>query len=100
MGKVVRNNWRIRLGDIASVHKYQAIPVGNSVHILPFEDTKEGISGNLTQTYLIPYFKDTYRPVHKGDTFICRGGFKSVEFKVIETYPEKCCIVGPQTVIF
>ena len=100
MGKVVRNNLRIRLGDIASVHKYQAIPVGNSIHILPFEDTKEGISGNLTQTYLIPYFKDTYRPVHKGDTFICRGGFKSVEFKVIETYPEKCCIVGPQTVIF
>ena len=100
MGKVVRNNLRIRLGDIASVHKYQAIPVGNSVHILPFEDTKEGISDNLTQTYLIPYFKDNYRPVHKGDTFICRGGFKSVEFKVIETYPEKCCIVRPQTVIF
>ena len=100
MGKVVRNNLRIRLGDIVSVHKYQTIPVGNRVHILPFEDTIEGISGNLTQTYLIPYFKDAYRPVHKGDTFICRGGFKSVEFKVVETDPEKCCIVGPQTVIF
>ena len=72
-----------------SVHKYQTIPVGNRVHILPFEDTIEGISGNLTQTYLI-----------KGNTFICRGGFKSVEFKVVETDPEKCCIVGPQTVIF
>ena len=65
-------------------------------------------SGRLTddkirmgkQTYLIPYFKDAYRPVHKGDTFICRGGFKQVEFKVVETDPEKCCIVGPQTVIF
>ena len=67
MGKVVRNNLRIRLGDIVSVHKYQTIPVGNRVHILPFEDTIEGISGNLTQTYLIPYFKDAYRPVHKGD---------------------------------
>ena len=100
MGKVVRNNLRIRLGDIVSVHKYQTIPVGNRVHILPFEDTIEGISGNLTQTYLIPYFKDAYRPVHKGDTFICRGGFKQVEFKVVETDPEKCCIVGPQTVIF
>ena len=83
MGKVVRNNLRIRLGDIVSVHKYQTIPVGNRVHILPFEDTIEGISGNLTQTYLIPYFKDAYRPV-----------------KVVETDPEKCCIVGPQTVIF
>ena len=91
---------RIRLGDIVSVHKYQTIPVGNRVHILPFEDTIEGISGNLTQTYLIPYFKDAYRLIHKGDTFIYRGGFKQVEFKVVETDPEKCCIVGPQIVIF
>jgi transitional endoplasmic reticulum ATPase len=74
--------------------------MGKRVHILPLEDTIEGISGNLTQTYLIPYFKDVYRPVHKGDTFIVRGGFKSVEFKVVETDPEKSCIVGPQTVIF
>ena len=32
--------------------------------------------------------------------FICRGGFKAVEFKIVETDPEKCCIVGPQTVLF
>ena len=100
MNKVVRHNLRVRLGDIVSVHKYTNIPVGARVHILPFEDSVEGISGNLTQTYLIPYFKDTYRPIHKGDTFTCRGGFKAVEFKVVETDPEKCCIVGPQTVIF
>jgi transitional endoplasmic reticulum ATPase len=54
----------------------------------------------LTQTYLIPYFKDVYRSVYKGDTFIVRGGFKAVEFKVVETDPEKCCIIGPQTFIF
>ena len=100
MNKVVRHNLRVRLGDIVSVHKFPNIPVGNRVHILPFEDSVEGISGNLTQTYLIPYFKDTYRPIHKGDTFTCRGGFKAVEFKVVETDPEKCCIVGPQTIIF
>ncbi|MCQ2818567.1 MAG: hypothetical protein MJ252_14960 [archaeon] len=88
------------MGDIVSVQKYPTVPVGARVHILPFEDSIEGITGNLTQTYLIPYFKDTYRPVHKGDTFLCRGGFKAVEFKVVETDPEKCCIVGPQTVIF
>ena len=100
MNKVVRKNLCVRLGDIVSVHKHSDIPVGNRVHILPIDDTIEGITGNLTQTYLIPYFKDTYRPVHKGDCFICRGGFKAVEFKVVETDPEKCCIVGPQTVIF
>ena len=99
IGKVARNNLRIRLGDPVSIHKCQTILIGNSVHILPFEDTIEGISDNLAKTFLIPYFRDAYRPVHEGDTFICRGGFKSVEFKVIETDPEKYCIVGPQTVI-
>ena len=33
MGKVVRNNLRIRLGDIVSVHKYQTIPVGHQYEI-------------------------------------------------------------------
>jgi transitional endoplasmic reticulum ATPase len=100
MNKIVRNNLRVRLSDVVSVTKYPNVPMGKRVHILPFEDSKEGITGNLTQTYLIPYFKDVYRPVHKGDTFIVRGGFKAVEFKVVETDPEKCCIIGPQTVIF
>ena len=36
----------------------------------------------------------------KGDSFVCRGGFKSVQFKVIETEPDKCCIVGIPTLIF
>ena len=100
MNKVVRRNLRVRLGDISSVTKYPNVPMGKRVHILPFEDSIEGLTGNLTQTYLIPYFKDVYRPVHKGDTFIVRGGFRPVEFKVVETDPEKCCIIGPQTVIF
>ena len=100
MNKVIRRNLRVRLGDVASVTKYPNVPMGKRVHILPFEDSIEGITGNLTQTYLIPYFKDVYRPIHKGDTFVVRGGFRPVEFKVVETDPEKCCIVGPQTVIF
>ena len=100
MNKVVRRNIRVRLGDVSSVTKYPNVPMGKRVHILPFEDSIEGITGNLTQTYLIPYFKDVYRPVHKGDTFVVRGGFRPVEFKVVETDPEKCCIIGPQTVIF
>ena len=63
-------------------------------YFLFFKDSIEGIS----QTYLIPYFKDVYRPVHKSDIFVCRAGFKNVEFKVVET--KKCCIVGTQTIIF
>ncbi len=100
MNKVVRRNLRVRLGDLINVTKHPNVPMGKRIHILPFEDSIEGLTGNLTETYLVPYFKDVYRPVHKGDTFVVRGGFKAVEFKVVETDPEECCIVGPQTVIF
>ena len=100
MNKVIRRNIRERLSDVVSVTKQPNVPMGKRVHILPFEDTVEGLTGDLTQTYLIPYFKDVFRPVHKGDTFLVRGGFRPVEFKVVETDPENYCIVGTQTLIF
>ncbi len=100
MNKVVRRNLRVRLGDVIAVHPCPDIPNGNKVHILPIDDTIEGITGNLTQTYLIPYFKDCYRPVRKGDTFLVRGGFKAVEFKVVEVDPGEYCIVSPNTMLF
>ncbi len=99
MNKVVRRNLRVRLGDVVSVHPCPDIPNGNKIHILPIDDTIEGITGNLTQTYLIPYFKDCYRPVRKGDTFLVRGGFKAVEFKVVEVDPGEYCIVSPSTML-
>lgn len=82
------------------MHPCPDIPNGNRIHILPIDDTIEGVTGNLTQTYLVPYFKDCYRPVRKGDTFLVRGGFKAVEFKVVETDPGEFCIVAPNTMIF
>jgi transitional endoplasmic reticulum ATPase len=100
MNKVVRKNLRVRFGDVVQVHPCPDIPNGNRIHILPIDDTIEGVTGNLTQTFLVPYFKDCYRPVRKGDTFLVRGGFKAVEFKVVETDPGEFCIVAPNTMIF
>jgi len=40
-----------------------------------------------------------YRPVRKGDTFLVRGGMRTVEFKVVETDPAEYCIVAQDTVI-
>ena len=45
--------------------------------------------------YLKPYFLEAFRPIHKGDNFIIRGGMRAVEFKVIETDPAPYCIVAP-----
>ena len=100
MNKVVRRNLRVRLGDVVAVHPCPDIPNGNRAHILTIDDTIEGITGILTQTYLISYFKDCYRPVRKSDTFLVRGGFKAVEFKVVEVDPGEYCIVSPKTMLF
>ena len=54
---------------------------------------------NLFEVFLKPYFLEAYRPVHKGDIFLVRGGMRAVEFKVIETDPSPFCIVAPDTVI-
>lgn len=100
MNKVMRKNLRVHLGDIVTVKACPDIPNGTRVHILPMEDTIEGITGNLTQTYLLPYFKDAYRPVKKGDIHLVRGPFRPVEFKIVETEPGEQCIVAPTTLIF
>ncbi|KAH9671435.1 cell division control protein 48 [Citrus sinensis] len=128
MNKVVRSNLRVRLGDVVSVHQCADVKYGKRVHILPVDDTIEGVTGNLFDAYLKPgsqlpllfslchsslsfsyarphthagsYFTEAYRPVRKGDLFLVRGGMRSVEFKVIETDPPEYCVVAPDTEIF
>lgn len=53
-------------GDIASLHSAGDVKYGKAVHILPFEDSIQGITGNIFETYLKPYFTEAYRPVRKG----------------------------------
>jgi transitional endoplasmic reticulum ATPase len=101
MNKVVRKNLRVKLGDIVSVHSVAEVPYGKAVHVLPFDDSVEGISGNIFDTYIKPYFLEAYRPVRKGDTFIVRDSFRPVEFKVMEIDPPdtEYCIVASDTII-
>ncbi|XP_017250418.1 cell division control protein 48 homolog E [Daucus carota subsp. sativus] len=100
LNKVVRANLRVRLGDVVSVHQCPDVKYGKRVYILPLDDTIEGLTGNLFDAYLKPYFLDSYRPVRKGDFFLVRGGMRSVEFKVVETDPGEYCVVAPDTEIF
>ncbi|KAG0747366.1 hypothetical protein G6F57_000140 [Rhizopus arrhizus] len=99
INKVVRNNLRVRLGDVITLHPCPDIKYGKRIHVLPIDDTVEGLTGNLFETFLKPYFLEAYRPVRKGDTFLVRGGMRAVEFKVVETDPEPYCIVAQDTVI-
>ncbi|CAB1318859.1 unnamed protein product, partial [Coregonus sp. 'balchen'] len=74
MNRVVRNNLRVRLGDVISIQPCPDVKYGKRIHVLPIDDTVEGITGNL-------------------------GGMRAVEFKVVETDPNPYCIVAPDTVI-
>jgi transitional endoplasmic reticulum ATPase len=47
MNKCVRKNLKVRLGDVVSVHQCPDVKYGKRVHILPIDDTIEGITGNL-----------------------------------------------------
>ena len=56
-------------------------------YVLPYTVCREfsdplGLSGNLFDVYLRPYFLEAYRPVRKGDVFQVRGGMRTVDFKV------------------
>ncbi|KAF6995742.1 hypothetical protein CFC21_012193 [Triticum aestivum] len=101
INKVAHSNLRVRIADVVSVHLCHDAKFGRRVHILPLDDTVEGIAGNLFDAYLKPYFVDAYRPVHKGDLFLVRGGMRSVEFKVMKIDPAvDYCVVAPDTEIF
>ncbi|KAB1203381.1 hypothetical protein CJ030_MR8G004873 [Morella rubra] len=52
MTNVVRSNLRVRLGDVVSVHQCADVKYGKRVHILPVDDTIEGVTGNLFDAYL------------------------------------------------
>lgn len=99
MNKVVRKNLRVRLGDIVTVNAKEDIPYCKKVHILPLDDTIEGVSGNLFDAYLKPYFLEAYRPLRKGDLFLVRMAMHPVEFKVVEMDPAPYGVVAPDTEI-
>lgn len=96
----MRQNLKLRVGDIAVINPSPQTPNLTKLHILPYADTVEGLTGDLAQTYLIPYFKDAFRAVHKGDSFIVRGNFKPVEFKIVATEPGDFGIVTSSTILF
>ncbi|KAJ7870982.1 P-loop containing nucleoside triphosphate hydrolase protein [Mycena olivaceomarginata] len=99
VNKVARNNLHVKLGDLVGVHPCRDITYGKRLHILPFDDSIEGFSGDIFDVYLNPYFFQAYRPVRKGDTFLVHRDMRTIEFKVIETDPPEFCIVAQDTVI-
>lgn len=96
----MRKNLKVRLGDIVKIAHMPNLPYGKRVSILPIKDSLEGITGNLFEVFLKPFFSDTYRPVAKKDIIPITAGIRTVQFQVMETDPEGGCIVASDTQIF
>ena len=58
LNKVARNNVSVKWGDHVHVHPCLDIKYGKRVHILPFDDSIEGLSGNIFDLYIQPYFRE------------------------------------------
>ncbi|KAL0825600.1 hypothetical protein Bca101_049277 [Brassica carinata] len=52
VNKVVRSNLRARFGDVISIHQCPDVKYSRRVHILPLDDTIEGVGGNIFDAYL------------------------------------------------
>ena len=63
---------QVRLGDVVTVNAEPDVPYAKRIHVLPIDDTIEGVGVNLFEVYLKPYFMEAYRPVKKGDLFLVR----------------------------
>ena len=100
INKVVRNNLKLKLGDLVTVKVPEEVQNFTKVQILPYKDSIEGLTGNITQTYLVPYLKDANRPLHVGDTFVIRGNFRPVEFKVVSAEPKDFGIFAANTLLY
>lgn len=51
INRVVRNNLRIRLGDLVTIHPCPDIKYATRISVLPIADTIEGITGNLFDVF-------------------------------------------------
>lgn len=58
-----------------SIQPCPDVKYGKRIHVLPIDDTVEGITGNLFEVYLKPYFLEAYRPIRKGTDVHCHDDF-------------------------
>ncbi len=93
----------MRLGDPVTISPLSNISYAKSVHVAPFRDSVEGLSGDIFDVFIKPYFTEKYKPVKAGDIFVSRGGMRAVEFKILAVESvdgsSDYAIVGPDTEI-
>eukprot|EP00753_Platysulcus_tardus_P012729 PLAT3528.2.p2 GENE.PLAT3528.2~~PLAT3528.2.p2 ORF type:complete len:824 (-),score=477.04 PLAT3528.2:123-2594(-) len=84
MNNVVRKNLRSKLADMVSVKPVDTVNAA-LVKLAAIDETVEGVTGDLREVFLLPYFSSyPGRPVKVGDLIACTGAMKEAWFKVTE----------------
>ena len=60
-------NVTMAISCLCSIQPCPDVKYGKRIHVLPIDDTVDGITGNLFEVYLKPYFLEAYRPIRKGN---------------------------------
>jgi transitional endoplasmic reticulum ATPase len=66
MNHVLRYNCNVRAGESVTLTPAFDAPYGKAVRVLPTRETLDDFTGNLFETFVRPYFLESYRPVTKG----------------------------------
>ena len=99
LSRVIQKNIGAHPGDVVLIEPCLDIKYGKRILVWPTGNISQEMENNLFDAYLRPYFAKSYRPMHKGDTFVIETALRSIEFKVMETDPSPYCIVAPDTII-
>ncbi|CAF1166657.1 unnamed protein product [Adineta steineri] len=78
INRTTRYNLNVHFNDIINMQLCEDIDDGQKTCVSPFKETTQGISIDLLEVYLTPYFAANYnRPVHKEKSY-CIVGEKTV----------------------
>jgi transitional endoplasmic reticulum ATPase len=97
MTKVVRSNLRMKSGEFVTISPSPNIKYARNVVIAPYSDTIYGMSGNISEAYLRPYFQDKYKPIRTGDSFTIRGALRVIEFRVMSINVEDTPVLAGES---
>ncbi|CAF3769317.1 unnamed protein product [Adineta steineri] len=78
INRTTRYNLNVHFNDIINMQLCEDIDDGQKTCVSPFKETTQGISIDLLEVYLTPYFAANYsRPVHKEKSY-CIVGEKTI----------------------
>lgn len=99
MNYIARLNLGVSPGDLVTLSLCPNLAYIKRVDIAPVSDEIWALSRSLFHDFIIPHFRDAYRPLRQGDLFKCGDPNKVIVFEAIRIEPLKYGIVGQDTCI-